>query len=131
MNNTETPGTATVKYKHSANRSNIKYQGWDTDGLKEFSNIASLIKLQRNQQCRRQLEQNYKNHVQNKLNCKYGIITATPSESIESYIVHNDLSSDDDEPVSTAQNQATNANHNIVELDNNKRDMLKEKLKIK
>ena len=48
MNNTETPDIATVKYKHTANRSNIKYQGCDTDGLKEFSNIASLIKLQHN-----------------------------------------------------------------------------------
>ena len=33
MNNTETPGTATIKYKHTANRSNIKYQGQDTAGL--------------------------------------------------------------------------------------------------
>ena len=33
MNNTETPGTVTVKYKHTANRSNIKYQGWDAAGL--------------------------------------------------------------------------------------------------
>ena len=45
MNNIETPGTATVKYKHTANRSNIKYQGWDANGLKEFSDIAKLIKL--------------------------------------------------------------------------------------
>ena len=43
MNNTETPGIATIKYKHTANRSTIKYQGWDADGLKKFSNIASNI----------------------------------------------------------------------------------------
>ena len=74
-----------MKFKHTANRSNIKYQGWDVD--KEFSDIASLIKLQHNQQYRQQMEQNYKNHVQNKLNCMYGIITDTPSESTESYII--------------------------------------------
>ena len=45
MNNTETPGIATVKYKHTANRSNIKYQGWDADRLKESTDIAKLIKL--------------------------------------------------------------------------------------
>ena len=49
-NNTETPGIATVQYKHTANRSNIKYQGLDADGLKDFSNIASLIKSQRSEQ---------------------------------------------------------------------------------
>ena len=123
MNNTETPGTATVKYKHTTNRSNIKYQGWDADGLKEFSNIASLIKSQRDQQYRQQMEKNYKNHIQNKLNHMYGTITATPSENRESYIAYNDLPSDEDEPVSTGQNQATNANHNIDELDNNECDI--------
>ena len=44
MNNTETPGIATVKFKHTANRSNIKHQGWDANGLKEFLDIAKLIK---------------------------------------------------------------------------------------
>ena len=63
MNNTETPGAATVQHNHTVNRSNIKYQGWDAAGLKEFSNIASLIKLQHNQQYKQQMEQNYKNHV--------------------------------------------------------------------
>ena len=81
MNNTETPGIATVQYKHTANMSNIKYQGWDMIGLKEFSNIASLIKLQHSEQYRRQMEQNYKNHIQNKLNCMYGIITDMPSKN--------------------------------------------------
>ena len=50
MNNTETPGAATIKYKHTANRSNIKYRGWDADGLKDFSKIVKLIKEQRSQQ---------------------------------------------------------------------------------
>ena len=54
----------------------------------------------------------------------YGIIKPTPSENLESYIAHNDLSSDEDESVSTVQNQATNANHNIAELDNDECDML-------
>ena len=45
----------------------------------------------------------------------YGIITATPSESTELYIAYNYLSSDEDEPVSTVQDQATNANHNIAD----------------
>ena len=58
----------------------------------------------------------------------YGIITDTPSENTESYIAYNDLSNDEDEPVSTIQNQATNANHNIVELDNNKCDMLNDNI---
>ena len=58
-NNTETRANTTVKYKHIANRSNIKYQGWDSDGLKEFLKIAKLINSQRIQQYRRQMEQNY------------------------------------------------------------------------
>ena len=128
MNDTEKPDITTVKYKNTANRSNIKYQGWDVDGLKEFSDIASLIKSQCNQQYRRQTEQNYKNHVQNKLNCMYGIITDIPSENIESYIAYNDSSSDEDESVSTVQNQATNANHNFAELDNNQCDMLNDNI---
>ena len=90
MNNTETPGTATIKYKHTANTSNIKYQGWDVDGLKQFSNIASLIKIQCSEQYRRRTEQNYKNRVHNKLNCMYGIITVTPYENTKSYIAYND-----------------------------------------
>ena len=43
----------------------------------------------------------------------YGIITDTPSENIESYIAYNDLSSDEDERVSTVPNQRTSPNHNI------------------
>ena len=118
MNNTETPGTETVIYKHNANRSNIKYQGWDTNGLKEFSDIANLIKSQCSEQYRQQMEEKYKNHVQNKLNCMYGIITPTPSESKDSHIACNDLPSDENTPVSTVQKQATNANHNITDLFN-------------
>ena len=70
------------------------------------------------------MEQNYENHVQNKLNHKYGIIIPTPNKSTDSYIAYNDLSSDEDEPVSTEQNQSTNANHNIGESNNDQRDML-------
>ena len=50
----------------------------------------------------------------------YGIITDKPSESTDLYIAYNDLSSDEDKPVSTVQNQATNANHRIGKLDNDK-----------
>ena len=53
----------------------------------------------------------------------YGIIIDKPSESTDQYIAYNDLSSDEDQPVSTEQNQAT-ANHNIAKLDNNQCDML-------
>ena len=52
INNTETPGIATVKYKYTASRSNTKYQGWYADGLREFTAIAKLIKFQRNQRYR-------------------------------------------------------------------------------
>ena len=50
INNTETPGITAVKYKHTANRPNIKHQGWDAAGLQEFSQIASLIKMQHSEQ---------------------------------------------------------------------------------
>ena len=86
MNNTEIPGTPTVKYKHTANMSNIKFQCWDADGLKEFTCIAKLIKSYFSEHYRQQMEQNYKIHIQSKLNCMYGIITPTPSESKDSYI---------------------------------------------
>ena len=124
MNNAETPGVATIKNKHTANRSNIKYQGWDADGLKEFSDIASKIKSQRNQLYRQKMEQNYKILVQNKLNRKYNIITGPPVDKPASYIAYNDLLSDDDENVSTEQNQETDANHNIIASDNDECDML-------
>ena len=70
-------GIATITYKHTANTSNIKYQGQDADGLKEFSKNVSLIKIQRCEQYRLQMEQSYKNQAQNKLNCMYDIITDT------------------------------------------------------
>ena len=57
MNNAETPGTVTIKYKHTANRSNIKYRGWGADGLKEFSEIAKLLKDQRSEQYRQQIKE--------------------------------------------------------------------------
>ena len=60
------------------------------------------------------MEENYKNHVQNKLNCIYSIITDTPSENKESCIAYNSLSSDEDVPVSTEPNQSTNVNDNIA-----------------
>ena len=104
MNNTETPGTATVKYNHTANRSNIKYRGCDANEIKEFSDIAKLIKSQRCQQYRQLIGENYKNHVQNKLNHKYSFITLTPGKSTDSYIACNDLSSDEDQQASTEQN---------------------------
>ena len=47
-----------------------------------------------------------------------GIITDTPSENTESYIVYNYLSYDEDGPVSTVPNQSTNANHNIAKCNN-------------
>ena len=124
MNNTEIPDAATVKYKHTTNRSNIKYQGWYADGLKEFSEIAKLIKSQRSQQYRQQIEENYKKHVEHKINSKYGIITPTPSKSTDSYIAYNDLSSDEDQQASTEQNQSSNANPIIGESDGNQCDML-------
>ena len=74
------------------------------------------------------MEQNYKNHVQNKLNCMYGNITNIPSENTESYIAYNNLSSDQDQPVSTVPNQSINVNHYIAkfknEVDDDKCDML-------
>ena len=57
----------------------------------------------------------------------YGIIIDIPNESTESCIAYNDLSNDE-EPVSTVQNQATNANHNIGELDDNECDMLNDNI---
>ena len=39
INNIEIPGIATIKYKHTANMSNIKYQVRDEDGIKEFSKL--------------------------------------------------------------------------------------------
>ena len=53
----------------------------------------------------------------------YGISTPTPSKSSDSYITYNDLSNDQDEQVSTEQNQSMNANHNIGKSDNNQHDM--------
>ena len=50
MYTTKISGIATVKYKHTANKSNIKYQGLDADGLKQFSQITSLIKMQHSEQ---------------------------------------------------------------------------------
>ena len=61
----------------------------------------------------------------------YGIITVTPSESTDSYIAYIDLSSNEDAPVSTVQNQLTNSNHNIAELNNNEHDMLNDNIKNK
>ena len=58
----------------------------------------------------------------------YGIITDIPSESTELYNAYNDLLNDNDEPVSTVQNQATNANHNIAKLDNDKCDMVNDNI---
>ena len=118
MNNTETPGITIVKYKHIANRSNTKYQCWDANVLQDFSKIASLIKMQCSEQCRRQMEQNYKKRVQNKLNRMYGVIKHTQCENIESYIAYNYLSSDENEPISIVQNQSTNANCNITTCNN-------------
>ena len=86
MNNIETPGIVPVKCNHNANRSNIKYQGQDLDELQEFLKITSLIKMKRSEQHRRQIELNYKNQVQNKLNRMYDIITDTPCENTELYI---------------------------------------------
>ena len=45
-------------------------------------------------------------------------ITCTSNENAESHIAYNDLSSDEDEPVSTVPNQSTNTNHNIAECNN-------------
>ena len=128
MNNTETPDIATVKYKHTAYRSNIKYQGWDSDGFEKFSDIAKLIKSQRSEQYSQQLEENYKNHIQNKPHCMYGIITAKPSECTDLDIAYNDLQSDEDTPVPTEQNQSTNANHKIGESDSNQRNILNDNI---
>ena len=88
MKNTETSGTATVQYKHTANRSIIKYLCWDADELKEISKIASLIKVQHIEQHRRQMKKKFKNHVENKLNRMYDIVTDTPYENTKSYIAY-------------------------------------------
>ena len=48
-------------------------------------------------------------------------ITCTSNENAESHIAYNDLSSDEDEPVSTVLYQlykSTNANYNIAECNN-------------
>ena len=69
------------------------------------------------------MEQNYKNHVKNKLNRKYNIITGPPVDKPASYIAYNDLLSDDDEPVSTEHYQELDNNHDIVESDGDECDI--------
>ena len=58
----------------------------------------------------------------------YDIITYKPIENTESYIAYSDLSSDEDESVSTQQNQSIIANHNIAESDSNQHDMLNDNI---
>ena len=111
MNNTETPGTATVKHKQIANRSNIKYQGWDANGLKKFSDIAKLIKSQRSEQYRQQLEENYK-------------ITFKINSIVCMALLHLHQVKVQICTFSTEQNQSTNANLYIGESDNNQHDMI-------
>ena len=87
-----------------------------------------MIKLQCSEQYRQLIEENYNNHVKNKLNRIYGIITPTPSESTDLYIAYNDLPCDEDKQVSTEQNQSTNTNLNNGESDNNQHNMLNDNI---
>ena len=48
----------------------------------------------------------------------YDIITDTPYQNTELYIAFNDLSSDEDQLVSTVQNQSRNSINSIAECNN-------------
>ena len=52
----------------------------------------------------------------------YGIITDTSNENTDSYIAYNDLSSDEDKPVSKVPKQSTNTNQNIAKCNNEVND---------
>ena len=65
------------------------------------------------------MKQNYKSHIYNKLNYMYGIMTEKVYVSTETYIAYNDLTSDDDQPVTTGLQSLRTTKYDTSNFDEN------------
>ena len=115
MKKTIDPNEKIVKPRHTKEKSNKKFGGWDQEGLKRYSNIAQLINVERKMTERIDIEEEYRKMYYDKLNGseEQQEIENKSATTGSSYVAYNDLGTDED----IAQN-------NIMMLKN---DILQEK----
>ena len=95
---TTNPQEIIVKPKHTKEKSNKKFGGWDQEGLQRFSKIAELITAERKMINRQENEEAYRLRYYEKLH-SFGNAVKTDNDNgttENSYVAYNDLGSDDD-----------------------------------
>ena len=99
MKRTIDPQEILVKPKHTKEKSNKKFGGWDQEGLKRFSTIAKIIGIERTLTRRKELEESYRQMYYDKLNSPVKDDQNTDKDYVtidNTYVAYNDLGSDED-----------------------------------
>ena len=98
MKRVTNPQETIIKAKHTNEKSNKKFGGWDEKGLQRFSDIARVITITRDLPERVKMEDEYRDSYYNKFNSlheKKDDDTKTLTRE-STYIAYNDLGSDDE-----------------------------------
>ena len=98
MKRATNPQEIVVKAKHTNEKSNKKFGGWDQQGLLRFSDIAKIIAIARGIPERVKMEDEYREQYYKKFHSRndkeYNDPKMTNQES--TYVAYNDLGSDDE-----------------------------------
>ena len=122
------PQEIIVKPKHTKEKSNKKFGGWDPEGLKRFSAIAKTISMERTMSRRKELEETYRQLYYKKMHPSIQDDKHMDNDNgtVEnSYVAYNDLGSDEeicDKNILTALNNTSDDQ----ELENDNDCMLTE-----
>ena len=106
----ETDGEEKIENEHSIRKSNTKFGGWKKSGAVRFSEIAHLVKISRDTDLRKKIEQDYKKYVweennQNKVSKPSKKSDVLPRD----FVAYNDLSEDDEDDQASRNNFDTNS----------------------
>ena len=91
----ENPQVIAVKAKHTKNKSNKKFGGWNQEGLERFSKIAEFVRIERTMEERIKQEEEYRKSYFEKLHSN---VESDDEESYKidnKYVAYNDLGTDD------------------------------------
>ena len=100
-----TNGEEQIENEHSVRKSNTKFGGWKQSGPKRYSEIAKLVKISRNTEFRKGIEEEYKKQIweQNSSLDSTSKPTKKSDEAI-TFVAYNDLDEDEEDENQTVLN---------------------------
>ena len=95
MEQNENPNIIAVKAKHTKDKSNRKFGGWNQEGLIRFSKIAELVNIERTMKEKIKQEEEYRKSYFEKLHAGIQYDSVNGDITGNKYVAYNDLGSND------------------------------------